>query len=469
MLLIRPESRAGYNLQTIDLTVHKDSACVGPPPAVKMLERLTGYDPVVVHWCLTAMGHRGYLYNVHSKQLMDMSQAMPQPVEDWYRRLLFKLHAVSSAIFLFFCISTLVSFTLRETQSRMLRFTYLLQHHTRHELPIFVLVFTHVTESLLFVPVMVGLHFFLKSFFCDQLLSFFVTSLVWCAEVFSVVSLRTKLATNFFPRVFAIYLSFFLLYFFHFPCGFNYLALTVAVLFTLHAMLYCMNTLEIPALEAGIVNERARRESLQGDEVSSLEREAANRRGSGVDESTGAGSGSGSGGSDSGEGPEATTGGGGGGGGTAMGSQSTPPRQRQSVQSASVDGGTVQFHGGRERRQSRQSKATPELERRRKAANELLALRGPEPCMRRTPPRPSCSGTGNGSSDATQNSSSSTTSAGRTGSIPVTPGLSWPAWLWGAEDPRAGEGEGRGMSRPPSTDYFGHMKSEESLFYTLDD
>ena len=138
---------------------------------------------------------------------------------------------------------------------------------------------------------MVGLHFFLKSFFDDQLLSFFVTSLVWCAEVFSVVSLRTKLATNFFPRVFAIYLSFFLLYFIHYPCGFNYLALTVAVLLTLHAMLYCMNTLEIPALDTGLISERARRESLQGDEISSLQGGGGvdndERRGSGVSSNEG--------------------------------------------------------------------------------------------------------------------------------------------------------------------------------------
>ena len=60
---------------------------------------------------------------------------------------------------------------------------------------------------------------------------------------------------------------------------------------------------------------------------------------------TGAGSGSGSGGSDGGEGPsddrrrrrrEEDS----------NGQPNTPPQQRQSVQSASVDGGTVQFHGG---------------------------------------------------------------------------------------------------------------------------
>ena len=90
------------------------------------------------------------------------------------------------SLFVFFTTTMSVSFTLRETQSRMLRFTgwcsflqvavwtalhlifYLihlvrcsslkfsvqLQHHARHHLPTFQLIFVHVIESLVFVPVM---------------------------------------------------------------------------------------------------------------------------------------------------------------------------------------------------------------------------------------------------------------------------------------------------------------------------
>ena len=465
ILLMKPESRVGYNVRTIDLTVHKDSACVGPPAAVTLLDKLTGYDPVVVYWSLSALGPQGFLYNVHSKQLTDLSKAMPQLREEWTGRCLFKLHAVSSAVFLFFCISTLVSFTLRETQSRMLRFTYLLQHHTRHELPIFALVFTHVTESLLFVPVMVGLHFFLKSFFVDQLLSFFVTSLVWCAEVFSVVSLRTKLSTNFFPRVFAIYLSFFLLYFIHFPCGFNYVALAVTVLFTLHAMLYCMNALEIPALEAGLISERARRESLQGLNISQAEGDGGVRRGRGNGE--GRGSGTGSSGSDNEE-PGATV--------TAsmsssqLGGQSTPPR-RPYQHSTSLDHGTPRIsqqdglHYARGR--FRQGKATPEQERRRRAAGELLALRGPDPASgdyswiraRDTPSRTLPAGT----TCASVESQAPTSSSGHSESR-------WSAWPWGSAKGGGGVPEDEAPQSPLSNaNNFGHLKSEESLFYAADD
>ena len=102
----------------------------------------------------------------------------------WYKLIAFKLGAVGSAIFLFFSTSSLVSFTLRETQARMLRFTYLLQYYIENELSITALVLTHSTESLMMVPVMVGVQFFLKEFFGSHALAFVVLSLVWFAGKF---------------------------------------------------------------------------------------------------------------------------------------------------------------------------------------------------------------------------------------------------------------------------------------------
>ena len=67
----------------------------------------------------------------------------------------FKIGVIFSTLFLFFTTTTLVSFTLRETQERMLKFTFLLQHHVSHRIPYASLIFTHVVESLVFVPIMV--------------------------------------------------------------------------------------------------------------------------------------------------------------------------------------------------------------------------------------------------------------------------------------------------------------------------
>lgn len=147
-----------------------------------------------------------------------------------------------------------MSFTLRETQERMLKFTYLLQHHVRNRMPYAPLVLTHVVESLVFVPIMVGVLFFLFEFFSDQLLAFMVLSVVWLCEVYSVISMRTTMCTRFFPRVFFLYFTLFHIYFFSFPFGFSYLALATTVLFLQHSMLFFWNRYEVPALESGAVS-----------------------------------------------------------------------------------------------------------------------------------------------------------------------------------------------------------------------
>ena len=49
------------------------------------------------------------------------------------------------------------------------RFTFLLQHSVSHGLPYMALVFSHVVESLVFVPIIFGIVFFLFEFYSDQL------------------------------------------------------------------------------------------------------------------------------------------------------------------------------------------------------------------------------------------------------------------------------------------------------------
>ncbi|XP_072092837.1 membralin-like protein At1g60995 isoform X2 [Arachis hypogaea] len=51
-----------------------------------------------------------------------------------------------------------------------------LQHHARHRLPTFQLIFVHVIESLVFVP-----------FYDDQLLAFMVLILIWLCELFTLI------------------------------------------------------------------------------------------------------------------------------------------------------------------------------------------------------------------------------------------------------------------------------------------
>ncbi len=105
----------------------------------------------------------------------------------------FRLGVMFSTTFLFFVTTTLVSYTLRETQERMLRFTHQLQHHIRNDLPYWTLVFTHLVESLVFVPIILGIHFFLVEFFSDQLVSVVVSycfcTFESCLLIFTSLSL----------------------------------------------------------------------------------------------------------------------------------------------------------------------------------------------------------------------------------------------------------------------------------------
>lgn len=126
------------------------------------------------------------------------------------------------------------------TCSLCLNIAVQLQHHARHRLPTFQLIFVHVIESLVFVPVsmqthsakiyqiykfllffpdefffnspivdlwsdrilcsllqiMIGILFFLFEFYDDQLLAFVVLILVWLSELFTLI--RSLSSTLFF-------------------------------------------------------------------------------------------------------------------------------------------------------------------------------------------------------------------------------------------------------------------------------
>ncbi|KAI5448258.1 hypothetical protein KIW84_015618 [Lathyrus oleraceus] len=97
----------------------------------------------------------GYLYNYQSKEFFNLSFALeiPEVPDKFGDYLVTKCGVLMMSLFVFFTTTMSVSFTLRETQTRMLKFTVQLQHHARHHLPTFQWIFVHVIESLVFVPV----------------------------------------------------------------------------------------------------------------------------------------------------------------------------------------------------------------------------------------------------------------------------------------------------------------------------
>ena len=206
-----------------------DISCFSDDPLLRYVgHSLVGIrDTVAMNWILGLVnGNNGFIYNHKSGDLIDLqgflneysfrwptmirsnsrqiqsnhelndylhnlNGATYQPNDmRWHHHyLVFKAGVLVSSIFLFFLTTTLVSFTLRETQNRMLHFTLQLQFHIRRRQPYGNLIVTHVVENMVFVPIMIGIIFFLTDCFYsgDKFLAFVILSGIWVCEVFSAV------------------------------------------------------------------------------------------------------------------------------------------------------------------------------------------------------------------------------------------------------------------------------------------
>ena len=306
----------GISTRSIDISV--DQKCFGGKYTSWLIHNVVGYNTVAVNWAISFFDGKGFMLNTKSKELINLhfssnrytplTQKRPEQFskskEDntntkvpgvdgpamnsktrvrailtslftearasltilyaeartsltsssLLRAIIFKLGLLLTSLFLFFTSTTLVHFTLRETQERMLKFTFLLQHQIRNRIPYATLVLQHLIETIVFVPVFVGVLFFFVEFYADRVLAFMVISLVWLSEVYCIICIRTWQSLQFFPRIFFLLFSLYNIYFFSFPFGFSYLALLTTVLFVQYSMLVFWNRFEVPALASGHIN-----------------------------------------------------------------------------------------------------------------------------------------------------------------------------------------------------------------------
>ena len=277
LLLLPPDptiqKRHNVMVQRVVIS-RRDASCFGEEFLQRLVFRMVGPKTVELNWLLALNDGVGYILP-NEGQIIDLSRyssdyyfLLPKAwdaltaVQQEYstsgdrtqqRRgrsfIIFKLSVLVSSTFLFFVTTTLVAFTLKETQDRMLNFTFHLQQSVRQGSPIGHLVATHVIENMVFVPIMLGTIFFLIEFYGgDKFLAFIVLTLVWCAEVFSVLYIRTHIGTVFFPRVFFLWFTLHHAYYFSCPFGFSYASLLSSVLFLVHSMLFFYNRYELPAV-----------------------------------------------------------------------------------------------------------------------------------------------------------------------------------------------------------------------------
>ncbi|KAH9288121.1 hypothetical protein KI387_032238, partial [Taxus chinensis] len=249
--LMLPEgAKSRHNVKTVNVSISAQNSCFGNRWQQLLINTFIGYDTILMNSLLSARG-QGYLYNFQTKELYDLSYPQ-ESIEAPFKfadYLVSKCGVLIMSLFVFFTTTMSVSFTLRETQSRMLKFTVQLQHHARHRLPTFQLIFVHVIESLVFVPIMIGILFFLFEFYDDQLLAFMVLTLVWLCELFTMISVRTPVSMQYFPRFFLLYFLVFHIYFFSYAYGFSYLTFATTAAFMQHLILYFWNRFEVPALQ----------------------------------------------------------------------------------------------------------------------------------------------------------------------------------------------------------------------------
>jgi hypothetical protein len=92
---------------------------------------------VVLNWLVDCHERHGFVHNPRTKGVMNLSacnQVGPLRLEEKSRThtyqhpLLFKAGVILRPVFLFFITATLMSFTLRETQDRMLQLRFNFKH-----------------------------------------------------------------------------------------------------------------------------------------------------------------------------------------------------------------------------------------------------------------------------------------------------------------------------------------------------
>ncbi|TQE06271.1 hypothetical protein C1H46_008120 [Malus baccata] len=238
-----PESaRSRHNIRAVNISISARHSCFGNRWQQLLINRFVGYDTILINSLLSSPG-QGYLYNFQTKELFNISYAQepPQGPARFGDYLVTKCGVLMMSIFVFFTTTMSVSFTLRETQTRMLKFTG----------------FPHFMPNQLGSHIMICILFFLLEFYDDQLLAFMVLILVWLSELFTLISVRTPISMKFFPRFFLIYFLVFHIYFFSYTYGFSYLALSTAAAFMQHLILYFWNRFEVPTLQRFIQNRRS--------------------------------------------------------------------------------------------------------------------------------------------------------------------------------------------------------------------
>ncbi|KAI8556825.1 hypothetical protein RHMOL_Rhmol05G0285500 [Rhododendron molle] len=122
--LLPEGARSRHNIRTVNISISARHSCFGNRWQQLLINRLVGYDTILMNSLLSSPG-QGFLYNYQTKEFYNLTYAHEQPESSakFGDYLVTKCGVLMMSLFVFFTTTMSVSFTLRETQTRMLKFT----------------------------------------------------------------------------------------------------------------------------------------------------------------------------------------------------------------------------------------------------------------------------------------------------------------------------------------------------------
>ncbi|TMW64589.1 hypothetical protein Poli38472_011469 [Pythium oligandrum] len=261
------------NILTVQIS-RSDAACFGlrwedvfGPLVTEVIEYVVGYDTIMMnHMRKWRAVETGAILNEATSVVYEMDHGFatrPRPNATWIERIAFKVHVLYLCVSLFFVCIALLSFVMKETQLRCLRLTDVVVNR----LPVSnddvtTLVISYFMQSLVLVPVVLGMLFFLLEVYRDHVLAFGVLIILSYGEAFSILCARTRLTQMYYPALFFCWFTVFHLYLVAFPYGFTHTALLCFGLVLIETSLFFTNCFEIPALSRREISSTVIRERV---------------------------------------------------------------------------------------------------------------------------------------------------------------------------------------------------------------
>jgi hypothetical protein len=202
--VLSPESRAALRLSTVTVELGADSPCLGNAASLWLMRNLVGYETALTNAMVAATRGRGFFlaeerergggfglgsgrvwrggggaggasagsgagagggsglsrdhgHGAGAVHSLAHASAVTHFSHAWAPFLFLRLGTLCSAVFLVFSASSLTSFIIGQTQQRMLVFTVALQLRLRARRRVLPLIAAHLADSLVFVPMLLGL------------------------------------------------------------------------------------------------------------------------------------------------------------------------------------------------------------------------------------------------------------------------------------------------------------------------